>query len=160
MIVERNKEMPIINGSQESLNKKKFSSGLKNLDKILKGVAAGDNIVWQVDQIKDYIAFVHPFCRYAYKNSKELIYFRFADHIELLPDNVKAEKFFLDPKHGFEHLIQKFLKKLKHMDAEFVMFLIRFHVFLMPGIVIRWLLIFSCLLALTCIILKQQLILL
>jgi hypothetical protein len=100
-------------GIRMSLNKKIFSSGLKNLDKILNGVAAGDNIVWQIDTLNDYIAFVHPFCRYAYKNSKKLIYFRFAEHMELLPDDVKAETFILNPKHGFEHFITEIFKKIE-----------------------------------------------
>ena len=93
-----------------NLNKKNFSSGLKNLDKILNGIAIGDNIVWQIDTIEDYIAFVHPFCRYAYKNSKELVYFRFSDHIGLLPDDVEAKKFILKPKLGFEHFITEIFK--------------------------------------------------
>ena len=37
-----------------------MSTGLPGLDKILFGIRSGDNIVWQVDSIDDYLPFVEP----------------------------------------------------------------------------------------------------
>ena len=35
-----------------------MSTGLSELDDVIQGVRPGDNIVWQVDSIDDYIRFV------------------------------------------------------------------------------------------------------
>ena len=42
-----------------------LSTGLQGLDKVLNGLIAGDNIVWRMDDVKDYLAFVLPFCEAA-----------------------------------------------------------------------------------------------
>ncbi|MDD5644983.1 MAG: PEP/pyruvate-binding domain-containing protein [bacterium] len=86
-------------------NKSFFSSGIRSLDLMLQGILAGDNVVWQVDNIKDYFQIVEPFCRHAYKEGKRLIYFRFAEHASLLPENVEAQVYNLDPRAGFEQFI-------------------------------------------------------
>ncbi|RKY09052.1 MAG: hypothetical protein DRP66_03175 [Planctomycetota bacterium] len=61
------------------------SSGLSALDKILHGIRSGDNIVWQVDSIDDYLPVVKPFVENAKANGQKLVYFRFAKHKELVP---------------------------------------------------------------------------
>ena len=53
----------------------KASTGLLGLDKILHGVRPGDNIVWQIETIDDFIPFVTPYCDYAKANGIDLIYF-------------------------------------------------------------------------------------
>ncbi|MBN1797683.1 MAG: PEP/pyruvate-binding domain-containing protein [Spirochaetales bacterium] len=82
-----------------------MSTGLKELDRVFQGVHPGDNIVFQVDSIEDYIPFVHPFCIEATGEKRELIYFRFADHPWLLPENVNAHIYELNPNDGFENFI-------------------------------------------------------
>ncbi|MBN1575096.1 MAG: hypothetical protein JW913_00985 [Chitinispirillaceae bacterium] len=84
-----------------------LSTGLPGVDEVLRGVRPGDNIVWQVDSVVDYIPFVHPFCRNANAENRKLIYFRFADHVQLLPAEVKAEVFQLHPEDGFEDFIDE-----------------------------------------------------
>jgi hypothetical protein len=84
---------------------REMSTGLPELDGILDGVLPGDNIVFRVDSIEDYIPFVHPFCAEAVREGRELIYFRFADHKELLPKSVKARVYRLNPNEGFENFI-------------------------------------------------------
>ena len=61
-----------------------FSTGLDDLDKTLRGVLPGDNIVWQVDSIDEYLPFVQPFVAAAEKEGLKVIYFRFAQHKELI----------------------------------------------------------------------------
>ncbi len=82
-----------------------MSTGLKELDEVFQGVHPGDNIVFQVDSISDYIPFVHPFCVEAVREERELIYFRFADHNWLIPKDVKAHIYELNPNEGFENFI-------------------------------------------------------
>ena len=90
-----------------------FSSGLEPLDEMLQGVLAGDNVVWQVDDIQDQIPFVHAFCRCAHLDGKKLVYFRFAPHDPLVPDQYQPDVYTLDPKAGFEQFITKILNIVK-----------------------------------------------
>ena len=60
------------------------STGIPSLDTILHGVRPGDNVVWQVDTIDDYLPLVHSLSRYAVSEGEDLIYFRFAAHKELI----------------------------------------------------------------------------
>ncbi|MFP4522033.1 MAG: PEP/pyruvate-binding domain-containing protein [Fibrobacterota bacterium] len=84
-----------------------LSTGLKGLDKVIQGVIPGDNIVWQVDSIEDYAPAVVPFARFANENNRRLIYFRFADHDELIPEDIEAEIYRLHPEDGFETFISE-----------------------------------------------------
>ena len=64
-----------------------LTTGLPGLDKVLKGVMPGDNIVWQVDTVADYQALVMPYAEAAREAGRRLIYFRFASHEQLIPDD-------------------------------------------------------------------------
>jgi hypothetical protein len=82
-------------------------TGLSGLDRILQDVRLGDNVVFQIDRIEDYIAFVHPFCHSAQRENRDLIYFRFADHQSVIPENVSAHVYKLRPEDGFENFISE-----------------------------------------------------
>jgi len=69
---------------------------------VFTGLLPGDNIVWQVDVIEDYVPFVDPFIRDALARGKRLVYFRFARHPELVPEGIGAEIHRLSPEVGFE----------------------------------------------------------
>jgi hypothetical protein len=82
-----------------------LTTGLPGLDRVIKGILPGDNIVWQVDTFEDYRELVLPFARAAHRNGKKLIYFRFGHEDRLLGPNEGAEVNELDPKRGFENFI-------------------------------------------------------
>jgi len=82
-----------------------MTTGLSGLDGLLKGILPGDNVVWQVDAIEDYLAFVAPYCKAAKRSGRRLVYFRFAKHDPLLPDDFGAEVHELRPEDGFENFI-------------------------------------------------------
>lgn len=82
-----------------------FSSGNLAFDRVIQGVLPGDNIVLQVDSITDYIPFVRDFYRYAVRNQKPLIYFRFGNHEDLLPADIDIKRHQLRPELGFELFI-------------------------------------------------------
>lgn len=84
---------------------KALTTGLPGLDRVLKGLLWGDNIVWQMDSVEDYLAFVQPYCEAALRNQRKLVYFRFADHKPLLPSDSEAEIHELHPEDGFETFI-------------------------------------------------------
>ena len=44
-----------------------LSTGMSGLDRVLKGLIPGDNVVWQVDSVDHYRPFVEPFCTAAKK---------------------------------------------------------------------------------------------
>ncbi len=81
------------------------TTGLPSLDQVLKGLLPGDNVVWQVDAVDEYQAFVSPFAQAALHNGKKLIYFRFARHEPLLSADSGAEMHELDPEQGFENFV-------------------------------------------------------
>ncbi|MBF0432450.1 MAG: pyruvate, phosphate dikinase [Fibrobacteria bacterium] len=84
-----------------------MSTGLGGLDYILQGVLPGDNIVWQVDTIDDYIPFVRPFYKRALREGRKLVYFRFAEHRALVPQSEKADIHRLHPEEGFETFLSE-----------------------------------------------------
>jgi hypothetical protein len=83
------------------------TTGLPSLDAALSGILAGDNIVWHVDRIEDYRAFVLPYVHAAVRDRRRLVYFRFARHAPLLPDGFPCERHNLNPEDGFEAFIHR-----------------------------------------------------
>lgn len=90
-------------------NKFIMHSGIEEFDELLGNIYSGDNIVFQINSIEDYIPFVHPFCYQAKKEGRKLVYFRFAQHTFLLPEGIEAEVYNLNAEIGFEAFITKIL---------------------------------------------------
>jgi hypothetical protein len=82
------------------------TTGLPGLDAVLHGIEPGDNIVWEVDDVEEYHELVVPYARAAQAAHRHLIYFRFADHPELLPGQPAVERHQLDSKTGFESFVR------------------------------------------------------
>ena len=80
----------------------RLSTGLQGLDRALRGLIPGDNLVWQVDSVDDYAAFARPYARSTLGQGRTLVYFRFADHPPLVEPEPGVEVHTLDPKAGFE----------------------------------------------------------
>jgi hypothetical protein len=78
------------------------STGLASLDRVVEGLRPGDNVVWQVDSVEDYVPFVRPFVADALRAGKRLVYFRFARHAPLVDEGAGAEVHRLSPAVGFE----------------------------------------------------------
>lgn len=92
-----------------------FSTGLPSLDKALKGILPGDNIVWQVDDIQDYQVLVTPFAAAGEAAGRKVVYFRFASHHPpLLPEGGAGTKVQLDPNAGFEAFITQIHQVIEH----------------------------------------------
>ena len=77
-----------------------MSTGLPGLDNVLQGLRPGDNVVWEVDGLEDYLPVLDPLCREARRLGRKLIYFRFANHPPLLTAESGAEFHRLDPQEG------------------------------------------------------------
>jgi len=83
-----------------------LTTGLAGLDRVLRTLLPGDNIVWQIDSVDDYARFVEPCCKAAVAAGRQVVYFRFAKHAPLLPDADGIETLTLHPESGFEEFIR------------------------------------------------------
>jgi hypothetical protein len=77
-------------------------TGLPSLDGVLRGLRLGDNVVWQVDSVDDYLPFVEPFVGQALATGRKLVYFRFARHAPLVREGRGARIHTVSPALGFE----------------------------------------------------------
>ncbi len=82
---------------------------MPGLDRALQGLRPGDNVVWEVDSIQDYLPVLGPFCQEAGRLRRKLIYFRFARHAPLLTEDCGAAVYQLDPQEGFERFLTEIL---------------------------------------------------
>jgi pyruvate, water dikinase len=78
-----------------------LSTGIPALDKLLQNIMPGDNIVWQIDSLDEYVPFVRPFAEDAC-NKGGLIYFYFGLHKKLLDESPGVTIHTIDPHIGFE----------------------------------------------------------
>ncbi len=79
-----------------------LSTGLSALDRVFQNIMPGDNVVWQVDSVEEYLPFVEPYAKDAIRRHKKFIYFRFGLHDPLVDDRSGAEIHHIDPRVGFE----------------------------------------------------------
>ena len=84
------------------MNVPAVSSGIGSLDDILQGLRLGDNVVWQVDSMEDYIHFVKPFVAQAVADGRRCVYIRFALHPPVLEPQAGVEIVEVDPSQGFD----------------------------------------------------------
>ena len=90
-----------------------FSTGITALDATLKNLNAGDNVVWQVDDIEDYRPLVERFVEHGLTTGAPLVYFRFASHRQLIPETPGVEIHNVEPEAGFEHFVGKILNVIE-----------------------------------------------
>ncbi|MDP2239635.1 MAG: PEP/pyruvate-binding domain-containing protein [Burkholderiales bacterium] len=88
--------------SPEHRPKQFVSSGLPGLDSILEGLRIGDNVVWRVDSIDDYRAFVAPYVAAARGAGRRVAYIRFASHAPVVEPDAVSAVYNLDAHRGFE----------------------------------------------------------
>ena len=79
-----------------------ISSGLEALDEVVQGLRLGDNVVWQVDQLQDYVNLVKPFAERALQDGRKFVYLRFASHPPVLPADPRIHTIEVDPHPGFD----------------------------------------------------------
>ena len=83
----------------------KLSTGLPHLDRVLRGLIAGDNVVWQIRSVEEYRSLVEPYCAHALETGRRLVYFRFAKHEPLAENCSGVETHDLKLGQGFEPVI-------------------------------------------------------
>jgi len=78
------------------------STGMPGLDQAIDLLRLGDNVVWQVQSIEDYLKVLEPYIRQAKKDGRRLVYFRFGNHAPLMSDDEPSVVYKLDTSEGFE----------------------------------------------------------
>jgi pyruvate,water dikinase len=77
-------------------------SGIERLDGIIQGFRLGDNVVWKVESLQDYVAFAEPFVEQAIEDGRRCVYMRFAPHGPILEPRDGLEIIHTDPSEGFD----------------------------------------------------------
>lgn len=80
----------------------RIKSGLTGVDLILDSIRMGDNVVWQVSDIEEFIFFTLPFVNQAKLDGRSITYIRFAQHKPILDDLDGVDLVEFDPDEGFE----------------------------------------------------------
>ena len=86
----------------------KISTGIEGLDHALDSLRTGDNVVWQINSLADYIYVANRFVMNIARAGKRIVYFRFGEHVEvvdadaLAASGANAKKYELDAHIGFE----------------------------------------------------------
>jgi pyruvate,water dikinase len=79
-----------------------LSSGIEELDSLLEGILPGDNLVWQVDDLKDYSHFSQEFANRATADGHVCTYLRFAPGDPILEARAELDVVEVDPGPGFD----------------------------------------------------------
>lgn len=89
------------------------STGLPALDEVLHGIQPGDNVVWRIDDIEEYLPFAEAFYRKTEAEGEHLVYFRFANHKPVLGARPNLRIYETHPEMGFENFITEIHKIIK-----------------------------------------------
>ncbi|MDR0197630.1 MAG: PEP/pyruvate-binding domain-containing protein [Oscillospiraceae bacterium] len=86
---------------------KRVSTGLDGLDNVIDMLRLGDNVVWQVQSVEDYLQVVKPYIRQSKKDGRRLVYFRFGTHKPLMGEDEPSVVYKTDASEGFEGFAAK-----------------------------------------------------
>jgi pyruvate,water dikinase len=79
-----------------------LSSGIEELDRLIDGLVPGDNLVWQVDDLRDYSRFAQTFADRAIADGHGCTYLRFAPGAPMLESRAGLNVVEVDPGPGFD----------------------------------------------------------
>ncbi len=81
----------------------RVSTGMPGFDKTIDMLRMGDNVVWQINRIEDYLKVVEPYVAQARKDQRKIIYFRFGSHPPVVNEEEEDIKVYhVDAGQGFE----------------------------------------------------------
>ena len=81
---------------------KRVSTGLPGFDHVIDMLWLGDNVVWQVQSIEDYLKVARPFIEQSKRDNRRLVYFRFGNHQPIMGKDEPSVVYKLDASAGFE----------------------------------------------------------
>ena len=77
-------------------------SGIPDMDKAFDNIRLGDNVVWRVSDLDEFRLFMEPYVEQAKKDGRNIIYFRFASHEQLVADCPEVKTYHIPLSHRFE----------------------------------------------------------
>ena len=80
----------------------KVSTGMSGFDKSIDMLRMGDNVVWQIEKIEDYVEVVRPYIQQARKDERRIVYFRFGSHMPVVEPAEDIQIYHVDAAQGFE----------------------------------------------------------
>lgn len=80
----------------------KIKSGIPELDEAYNYIRLGDNVVWQVSNLREFSCLMEPFVEQAIRDKRNLIYVRFAAHPPLLTPREGLKIAEIPLSHRFE----------------------------------------------------------
>ena len=80
----------------------RVSTGFEGIDEIIDYLRLGDNVVWRVDDIKDYESCARLFVKQALEDKRKVVYMRFSDRAPILEEHPDILVRNLDTASGFE----------------------------------------------------------
>ena len=86
---------------------KRVSTGLPGFDQVIDMLRLGDNVVWQVQTVQEYLQVVAPYVRQAKKDGRRIVYFSFGRHEPLMAEEDASALYKLDASEGFERFATK-----------------------------------------------------
>ena len=97
-----------------------ISTGLEGLDKAIGALRPGENVVWQIKSVADYMYVANQFVMQVARTGRRIVYFRFGEH-DLVMDaeamaagGANAKMYEIDPHIGFESftvLVHKIIER-------------------------------------------------
>lgn len=84
------------------MNSRTVASGLHDLDEVVQGLCLGDNVVFQVDRLDEYLHFARPFAARAIADGRTCVYMRFAPHPPILDAAPGLNIIEVNPHEGFD----------------------------------------------------------
>ena len=91
-----------------------MSTGLAGFDQAIDMLRLGDNVVWQVDSIQDYLKVVTPYVAQAKQDQRKLVYIRFGNHEPILNDDSTVKVYEVDATKGFESFASEVHHIIEH----------------------------------------------
>ncbi|NDL68683.1 PEP/pyruvate-binding domain-containing protein [Anaerotalea alkaliphila] len=92
---------------------KEVGSGVPPLDEVIHHLWLGDNVVWKMDNLEDYLEYARAFVDQAIRDGRKVVYFRFAAHVPVLEENPVVDLHVLDPSLGFQHFSFEIYKVIR-----------------------------------------------
>ncbi len=77
-------------------------SGIPAMDTALDNIRLGDNLVWQVTNLKEFRLFLEPYVDQAIRDGRNITYIRFASHEPLLKEREGLKIAYVELSHRFE----------------------------------------------------------
>ena len=75
---------------------------MPGFDKTIDMLRMGDNVVWQIDKLEDYLEVVKPYIKKAREDHRRIVYFRFGGHAPVLKEADDIQVYYVDAAQGFE----------------------------------------------------------